>query len=337
MAFGLADEGPIAVRVLGREPCALAKLLQARIAAAEAWRQRVVPARTNTYRLINGAGDGLPGLVADRYAELLVLRLYSAAWEPHLGAVLDALAPLDWAESIARRLGVGRVDGAEGIKPLSGAPPAERLVVEECGLLMIARPAAGQKTGLFLDQRENRRLVGRWSAGLRVVNLFGYSGGFSLHAAAGGARRTVTVDLAEDALRDARENFALNGFDPGAHEFVRGDAFRWKPGRPADLVICDPPSLARAAAAVGAARKAYRELNAHAAAMVAAPGILVTASCTARMREDRWLEAVRKGMARVSGSWCQVHAAAEPADHPVALGHPEGRYLKLAAFRRQAH
>ncbi len=335
VAWGLADRGEIAVRVLGREPEPVPALLRRRLADAEACRSRVVPPATNAYRLCNGEGDLLPGLVVDRYAGLSVVRLYAAAWETHLGAVVDAVAALPGTRAVLRRLGVGTVDAEDGAVPLHGPPPPETLVVSEAGLRFLVRPWRGQKTGLFLDQRENRIRMGAWARDAEVVNLFGYAGGFSVHAAAGGSRRTVTVDLATEALDDARENFRLNALDPSRHGFEAADAFHWRPARPVGVVICDPPSLSHNARSDGPARAAYRDLAAHAAAMTAPGGLLFTASCTARIREDRWMEAIRKGIARVPARWSVVHRSLEPPDHPVACAHPEGSYLKAVVLLRR--
>jgi 23S rRNA (cytosine1962-C5)-methyltransferase len=334
VAFGLSDRGDIVVRVLGRHPVPLEELVPQRLHAAQRWRERCVPPDTDAYRLVNGAGDGLPGVVVDRYADCAVLRLYSQAWLPWVELLVSALRRLEGVRSVVRKLGVQRVDGARGLELLHGPQPPEPLVVREYGLRFVARLGQGQKTGLFLDQRENRHRVARWARDREVVNLFGYNGGFSVHAAAAGALRTVTVDQAPEALEDARENFRLNGLDPGAHGFERADAFRWRPARQVGLVINDPPSLSHGSRSDGAARAAYRDLNAHVGRMVARGGLLVTASCTARLREDRWLEAVRKGLGKAGGPWSQVFQAREPEDHPVAASHPEGHYLKLVAMLR---
>lgn len=332
VAYGLSDHGEIVVRVLGRHPLSLGELIPQRLEAAQTWRDAAMPPATDAYRVVNGAGDGLPGVVLDRYADLAVLRLYSEAWLPWLDLLVGAIRRLPWVCSVVRRLGVQRVDGGSGIQLLHGPEPAESLVVQEHGLRFLVRPSRGQKTGLFLDQRDNRHRVARWARGREVVNLFGYNGGFSVHAAAAGSGRTVTIDQAPDALADAQENFRLNGLDPDAHGFEQADAFRWRPPRQVGLVINDPPSLSHGARSDGAARAAYRDLSAHAARMVARGGLLVSASCTARLREDRWLEAVRRGVSKAGGPWVQVFQAREPADHPVAVGHPEGHYLKLVAL-----
>jgi 23S rRNA (cytosine1962-C5)-methyltransferase len=161
-----------------------------------------------------------------------------------------------------------------------------------------------------------------------VVNLFSYNGGFSVAAALGGAKHVTSVDLAGPAIEDARENFRLNGLDPRAHEFCAADAFTWA-APPSDLVIVDPPSLTHAAKADQAARGAYKALHRHVGTY--ATDLVASSSCTARLSFERWEEAVREGL---GGAWSSLHRSAEPLDHPVAVGHPEGRYLKFALYGR---
>lgn len=283
--------------------------------------------------MLNGEGDGLGGLVLDRYGELAVLRVYARGWEPHLDAVVEAVRALGWPRTVFRRLGVDRVDGAEGGHTLWGPEAPRQLVVREHGLRFLVRPYEGQKTGLFLDQREHRRQVGELARGLEVVNLFAYNGGFSVYAAAGGARRVTSVDLAGPALEDARENFRLNGLDPSAHRFEKADIFQWSLDGRAELLVNDPPSLTHRRDADSAARTAYRDLNARVGAWVAKDGLLATASCSARLSLLRWEEAVREGLRKV-GRWSWLGRSEAPPDHPVGLEHPEGRYLKWGLLRR---
>lgn len=337
VGWGLADDGPIAVRVLGRGPAPrepLGRLVAERIRRADAVRARLVPPDTDAFRVVAAAGDGLPGVVVDRYADLAVLRVYAAAWEPHLGDLVRAIAALSWVSTVARRYGVKRVDAREGLDTLHGPPAPEAIVVREAGMKLLVRPHVGQKTGLFLDQREHRALVGRWSAGRTVANLFAYTGGFSVAAALGGAARVVTVDLAPEAVADARENFRLNGLDPDDHGFEVADAFQWQPVGPVDLLVVDPPSLAHGQRAEKAAHAAYRRLHERLGPFVVRDGLLATSSCTARLTWEAWREAVVEGLSR-TGDWSWHHIGAEPPDHPVALHHPEGRYLKFALLRRR--
>ena len=335
VAYGLADDGPIAVRVLDRHPDKLGSLIERRIHGAALSRPPILPADTNAYRLLNGEGDGLGGLIIDRYAHTAVVRVYGACWEPHLESVVSALQAVEGIDTILRRFGVRRVDGREGAEVLTGPDPGEPIVVHEAGLKFLARPYTGQKTGLFLDQREHRIRIGRHGSDATVINLFAYNGGFSVHAAAGGAKRVVSVDIASAALEDARENFTLNGLDPDEHEFIAADVFKWSPEDRADVVICDPPSLTHGKRADDNARRVYRDLAQRSGAMVRPGGILASASCTARLNWNRWEQAIREGVDK-SGRWSWLWRSAEPPDHPVALGHPEGHYRKFTLLRRQA-
>lgn len=336
-AWGLADDGDIAIRVLDvrvPERPGVERTLGDRIRRAEAVRMRLVEAPTDTYRVVNGAGDGLPGMVVDRYGSLAVVRLYSAAWVPWLDAIVGAVRSLGWCTTIGRRLGVGRVDGSEGLQVLWGPEVPDRIVVTEGNMRLLVRPHDGQKTGMFLDQREHRALVGRWASGRIVANLFAYHGGFSVAAALGGAAHVTTVDIAPEAIGDARENFLLNGLDPDQHAFEVADVFSWKPRGQVDLLVVDPPSLARDAKAAGAARSAYRKLHRHLGGCVARDGLLASASCTARIGEAAWHEAIAEGLTE-HGPWSWLHRSNAPPDHPVAVGHAEGHYLKFALLRRR--
>jgi len=333
VGFGLADEGNVAVRVLGRHPEPIHKLLARRVALAAERRVRLLPADTDAWRVVHGAGDGLPGIVVDRYGPLAVVRLYGACWQRHLDALVAAVVAIPGVEQVVRRLGVRRVDGDKGLVVLHGPPPPELLVVREAGLRFLVRPAAGQKTGLFIDQREHRIRVGRCARDADVINLFAYTGGFSVHAAAAGARRVTTVDIAPEAISDARENFRLNDLPVAPHRFETADAFTWRPDQLADVVVCDPPNLSPGKKSDHNARTAYRDLATRSGEMVSPAGILATASCTARLSRSRWEEAVAEGL-RKCGRWAWLWRADEPPDHPVAHAHPEGRYLKFALTAR---
>ncbi len=333
VGWGLGDEGPIAVRVLGLGalPADPLAVVLGRIAMADAARPRFLPADTDCWRAVNGEGDGLPGLVVDRYGSLAIVRLYAGGWVPWLEAIAGAVARLPGIQGVARRLGVARVDDGEGLVPLLGPVPPDSLVVREAGMALLVRPHVGQKTGLFLDQREHRLLIRRWGGAGVAANLFSYNGGFSVAAALGGASRVYTVDQSPGAVEDARENFRLNGLDPGLHAFEVADAFAWSPPAKLDLLIVDPPSLAHARANEAAARAAYLALHRRLAPGVAPGGLLATSSCTARLPLESWKGAVRAGVGPGwSFSWC----SGEPPDHPVSSGHPEGFYLKFAVLRR---
>jgi 23S rRNA (cytosine1962-C5)-methyltransferase len=180
-----------------------------------------------------------------------------------------------------------------------------------------------------LDQRDHRAHIGRIAKGHCVANLFSYTGGFSVYAAANGAKRVYSVDIAEPAIEDAKENFRLNGLNIGNHVFESRDAFQWTAPEAISLFICDPPSLSRDQQSDQNASKAYESLAAHCAKQLRKGDLLATASCTARLSQAKWESAIAWGLKR-HGRWAWLWRSAEPPDHPVSTFHPEGRYLKFS-------
>lgn len=337
VGWGLADAGRITARVLGRGRApseSLARVIADRVRRADGIRTRLLDPRTDAYRLVSSAGDGLPDLIVDRYGELAVVRIYSAAWVSHLDAIVASLSALPWCTTVARRLGVTRVDDSQGLELLAGPAPAELLVVREGDMVLPVRPYVGQKTGLFLDQRAHRALVRGWSSGRLVANLFAYNGGFSVAAALGGAARVTTVDLAPEAVADAREAFRLNGLDPDEHVFEVADVFAWRPRETVDFLIVDPPALTRGKKTDDAAARAYRRLHRQLGPHLPRDGLLASSSCTSRMSLAEWRSVVGGALAEV-GDWSWHHVSGEPPDHPVSAGHNEGHYLKFALLRRR--
>lgn len=336
LALGIADPAsPIAVRIwTNRRGDRLDEaLLDARVREAAALRRALLdPARTDAYRLLNGEGDRTPGVVCDVYADTAVLR-------PDTPAVDSLLAPI--AAAVARHVpAVRRVvardperhaDVATRLRTLVGPPLDGPLTVREDGLLYEADPARGHKTGLYLDQRDNRARVRALAAGRRVLNLFSYTGGFSVAAAAGGAATVTTLDVGAPVIEAARRNFALNGLDPDAphYRFVAEDAFAFLDAtRDAwDLVVLDPPSMAPGEAALPRALAAYRRANEAALRRLAPGGLLLTASCSSHVTEAHLVEVVRDA-ARSADRAARIleHRGAGP-DHPVLPAFPEGRYL----------
>ena len=256
-ALGLFDpESPIRVRVLwkGGSRAIDAGFFAERVRAADVLRVPLRETDTTGYRVVNGESDGLPGVVLDRYADTLVLKLYTAAWLPWLTELVPAVASVLSPERIVLRLAravapafaerAGLADG--GL--LHGSPLTDPVEFSELGLRFRVDPRQGQKTGFFLDQRENRVRVGERARGRSVLDAFAYVGAFSLHAARGGARSLTSIDASAPALAALRETFALNGRAPG--EVVHGDAFESlerlaRAGRRFDLVVFDPPPFAR--------------------------------------------------------------------------------------------
>ncbi|HKA86121.1 MAG TPA: class I SAM-dependent rRNA methyltransferase [Haliangiales bacterium] len=327
VARGFFDpDGPLAVRVLALAPVALDEAwLHGRVARAAAIR---TAARIDSdgVRLLHGEGDFVPGLVLDRYAGVGAVRFDGAAaeafWRPRLPAIAAAAGEAGYP--------LGRVWSRRG-EALAGDAP-EPVVMREGEARFEVDVVHGQKTGFFLDQRGNRARVGELAAGARVLNVFAYTGGFSVAAGLGGARAVTTVDVAAPAIAAARRNLERNGLPAG--ELVAADAFAFleearAAGRTWDLVICDPPSFAPRADAVARALRAYRTLNRAAAAVVAASGLLVTASCSSHVTAPDFRAAVAAGLTDARRDARLLDARGAGPDHPVLPAFPEGEYLKV--------
>lgn len=304
----------------------------AAFARAGELRRAVVPPRTNAYRLVNSEGDGLPGLVVDRYGDFLVvqcLTLGMSYLEPlWLSALVAATAPrgvIERSERAARDPNLLRVDGLR-----HGEAPPARLEVEERGHRFLVDLAGGQKTGFYLDQRENRQVIGGLSAGRRVLNAFAYTGAFGVYAGAGGASEVVQVDTSEAALDLARETWALNDLPPERMRLVREPAQRFlrQAREPYDLIVLDPPPFARERRSLPRAARAYKDLNLWALQRLAPGGHLATFSCSQAVSPDLFQKIIFGAAldARVRLQW-MARLGAGP-DHPVHLDHPEGEYLK---------
>ncbi len=338
----------ISVRILTREAAEQVDgaFWRRRIARAAALRRELVHG-TNGYRLIHGESDGLPGVVVDRYDRHAVLKLYSAGLTPHRGEIVEALlAEVRDLAGVYGRDEIPHDEEDEAGKPqgrvLWGAEPPERIEIDEHGMRLLVDVRRGQKTGTFLDQRENRRLVRELARGRpEALNCFCYTGGFSVAAALGGARHVISVDVDRDAIALARENFRLNGLDPAGHAFAAEDAFELlarqrREGRRFDLVVCDPPAFAKSQRAVEAAVAGYASLNRAALAVLAPGGVLVTASCSARVSAEQFFDAVKEAAFKARVDLQLVHESRQPPDHPVSPQFREGRYLKCFVLRRVA-
>ncbi len=347
VARGYLDpHSAIIVRILTREEGEVvdAAFWRRRVARALALRRELVSG-TSAYRLLHGESDGLPGVVADRYDRFAVLKLYSAGLTAHRADLVEALrAECGDLAGVYGRDEIPRDDDDEGGSPagkvLWGAEPPELIAIDEYGLKILVDVRHGQKTGLFLDQRDNRRLVRQLAQGRpEALNLFSYTGGFSAAAALGGSTHVVSSDLDKDALQLARETFKLNGLDPADHAFAHGDAFDLlanykRQGRRFDLVVCDPPAFAKSQKAVEGALAGYASLNRAALQVLAPGGLLVTCSCSARVTAEQFGEAVKEAAFKSRIELALVAETRQPPDHPISLQFKEGRYLKAMVLRR---
>lgn len=347
VARGYFDpQSAITVRILTREPGEAidAAFWRRRVARAVQLRRELVR-DTNGYRLVHGESDGLPGVVADRYDRFAVVKLYSAGLTPWRGQIVEALrAEAEGLSGVYGRDEVPRDDDDEGGSPagrvLWGAEPPERIAIEEHGTKILVDVRLGQKTGFFLDQRENRRMVRELARGRGdALNLFSYTGGFSVAAALGGVKHVVSVDVDRDAIALARDVFRENGLDPADHAFSTEDAFEIlakykKEGRRFELVVCDPPAFAKSQKAVEGALSGYASLNRGALAVLAPGGLLVTASCSARVSSEQFFDAVKEAAFKARVELQVVAETHQPPDHPVSPQFREGRYLKCLVLRR---
>ncbi len=344
LAIGLYDpDSPIRIKVLhhGKPATIDHGWFAAAVSTAAAHRAVLQQTDTTGHRLIHGENDGLPGLIVDRYAQTLVIKLYSAAWIPHLHELLPGLDAVGGWERVVLRLSRATASALEDTielydgQMLRGDPPAESIIFQENGLLFAADVVRGHKTGFFFDQRDNRQTVGALACGKRVLDVFAYTGGFSVYAAAGGASHVVSMDISQPALEAARHNFTLNQHQPGVsqtqHSIMVTDAFDGmemlrQDGERFDMIIVDPPAFAKRKDEIPGARAAYQRLVETALPLLSSDGHLVMASCSSRISAPDFYELVQSTVQRQGYSTHDVQHHGHALDHPV--GFPEGRYLK---------
>lgn len=328
LAWGHYQKGSISIRILEFGPQTDDSLYIRRLSSALALRRTpgVIPPETDCYRLVHGEGDGLPGLVIDIYAKVAVIQAHSAGMAQDASAIAAAIQNVFGAEiesvyfrSTAQESGHWLIGGHTG-----------SVSVLEYGNRFEVDVAGGQKTGFFIDQRENRKLLGQFSAGRKVLNTFCYSGGFSVYALQHGARLVHSVDASAGAVELCRRNLSVNGFDPLEHTCTAEDTFRFlsQADSDYDVIILDPPAFAKHKDARHQAMKGYQRLNAEAMKRIGSGGILLTFSCSQVVDRQLFYDTVMSS-AIASGRNVKVLAhLSQPADHPVSAFHPEGAYLK---------
>jgi 23S rRNA (cytosine1962-C5)-methyltransferase len=339
LAVGLYDPAsPIRIRIVhSGKPAVIDRgWWLEKLRACLSRRERVLNAGTNAARIVNGESEGFPGMVADLYAETLVVKLYTAAWLPRweeIESVLrEQIAPRHLVLRLSRNIQSEAAERWALEEGFRGAPGDEVVVFLENGIRFEAAVLHGQKTGFFLDQRDNRARVESLAKGRDVLNVFSFSGAFSLYAARGGAKSVTDLDISGHALESATRNFLLNADDPRiaavSRETIRADAFKWMEEDPRkyDMIIVDPPSLAKREMEREGALRAYQRLNARAIARLNPGGILVAASCSAHVAEEAFFELVREAAQRGGRPRREHWTSGHAEDHPAAF--PEARYLK---------
>jgi 23S rRNA (cytosine1962-C5)-methyltransferase len=309
-----------------------------RVAAAVARREALPELRgQDGVRLIHAESDGLPGVIADRYGDTVVVQLTSAGADKWRKAIVSALVRATGCVRVYERSD-SEVRALEGLLPttgwLYGEAPTEALSIMENGVRLAVDIAGGHKTGFYLDQRENRRLLGELAAGKDILNCFCYTGGFSLQALAGGATSVLSIDSSGPALAQARANLALNPRLPAERaEWLEADVFQAlrdfrKGGQSFDLIVLDPPKFAPSAAHAERAARAYKDINVLGCRLLRPGGLLMSYSCSGGVGLEMFQKIVA-GAAHDAGREARiVRRLAGAADHPVALNFPEGEYLK---------
>ncbi|NOT04834.1 MAG: methyltransferase [Anaerolineales bacterium] len=340
LAIGLYDPtSPIRVRILqSRDPATInADWFQNKLASAARLRAPLDETNTTGYRLVHGENDGLPGLIIDRYADTLVLKLYTPAWVPHLKDFCDALAQVSPASHLILRLNRSLQKQAEYLYGLSDGmtlsphTPPSLILFKENGLTFESDPIHGQKTGFFLDQRDNRSRVEKLSKNKTVLNVFAYTGGFSVYAARGGAKQVVSVDISAPAIEAAIRNMTYNNLPSSIHETIAEDAFEVlarmeSQKRLFDLVIIDPPMFAQSEKQISGALSAYRKLTRLGLSVLRQGGTLVQASCSSRVDADSFFESIHQSAREAGRKLTEIERTGHALDHPISF--KEGAYLK---------
>ena len=339
IALGHYQIGSIAVRVLTFEREEIDQAWwNRRVAVAYDVRRTLSltdSAETTCYRLIHGEGDSLSGLVTDIYGTTAVIQCHSVGMYRSRQQIAEAIRTVygdritaiydKSSQTLPFKANLGAVDGY-----LWGTSDHTSQVVLEHGEQFLVNWEKGQKTGFFLDQRENRELVKRYAKGRTVLNTFCYTGGFSVYALAGGAREVCSVDSSERAVERATENMRLNFGEGAPHTEIAADAVEYLRdiGDRYDLIILDPPAFAKHHKVLGNAMQGYKRLNARALSQIRPGGILFTFSCSQAVSKELFRTTVFSAAAIAGRKVRILHQLSQPADHPINIYHPEGEYLK---------
>lgn len=344
LGIGLYDPfSPIRVKMLHANTSVQinAEWFEMKIKTAYEKRLPLLQTDTNSYRLIYGENDGLPSLIADVYADVLVVKLYSLIWLSFLDILQEILLKVSNCNTLVLRLSrnvaqqKAHLNGLKDGQVLFGELKMETIIFTEHGLKFQANVIHGHKTGYFLDHRHNRKRVGELSKNKRVLDVFAYAGGFSVHALAGGAKEVISLDISKQALELSKENAALNPHK-GKHDTMAIDAFEGlenlhQQRKEFDIVVIDPPSFAKKDLETERAIKSYARLTKAGIKLVSKGGILVLASCSSRVSADDFFETVTNELNRSRRNFEILEKTFHDVDHPI--GFAEGAYLKCVYFR----
>jgi 23S rRNA (cytosine1962-C5)-methyltransferase len=332
----------IAVRILTLQDVPIdAGFFAARFKLLRRRKEEWLPERTNAYRAVFAESDNCPGLIVDKYADVLVAQFHTYGMDLLKPLVIEGLRAAFGPKSIVERSDVAnRVHEGLDDKPigmLSGKDVSE-VEIEEHGFKFLVHVKEGQKTGFFLDQRENRQAIVRYAKGRTLANCFSYTGGFSVYAASV-AKRVVSVDISKPATEYCRRNFALNGYAVKENDFLAQDVFDFlkamEPGA-FDFIILDPPSFAKNKKQLANAIKAYTTINSKALEKLPEGGILVSSSCTSHVDQSTFIKILHQSSVNARCQLKVLESREQPQDHPYHLSFPEGRYLKFFILQKWA-
>jgi 23S rRNA (cytosine1962-C5)-methyltransferase len=337
LASGHYQQGSIAIRVLSFVPLEVDQAFwDQRILSAWQLREKlglVQDQQTNVFRWVNAEGDGMPGLIIDYYAGAAVIQMHSIGMYKNLESIKEAILKIEGAgiHTIYNKSQSSLPD-KPGIDQRSGFLLGDTTHGEvlENGFKFNINWTEGQKTGFFIDQRENRKLLGQWSPGRKVLNMFGYTGAFSVYAQGGNATLVHTVDSSGKAIDLTRENMELNFPGQTRHEAFAVDAFKYFGNMKTqyDLMILDPPAFAKHQNVLNNALQGYKRLNQRALEQIAPGGILFTFSCSQAVSRENFKRSVFVAAANAKRNVRILHQLSQPSDHPISIYHPEGEYLK---------
>ncbi len=343
IGLGLYDgNSPIRIKMLhsGNTAATInAEFFNTKIEVAFAKRETLLQTNTNSYRLLFGENDGFPGLIADVYAHVLVVKIYSEIWIPYLESILESLQTVSNAETIvirlSRSLEQSKLHKLQNGEVVYGILKTEVVEFVEHDVNFSANVIKGHKTGYFLDHRANRKQVGAWSKGKTVLDVFSYAGGFSVHALANGAKEVTSLDISKQALQIAVLNGKLNPYS-GTHKTIADDAFvvmkqMIKDKQTFDVVVIDPPSFAKQQSEIELAKKKYAQLAQLGVKLTAKKGLLVLASCSSRVLADTFFDINTQVLNESSRTSECILKTYHDSDHPI--GFPEGAYLKCGYYR----
>ncbi len=343
IGLGLYDSNsPIRIKMLhsGTDRVEInAAFFQKKIKEAFNKRSSLLKTNTNSYRLLFGENDGFPGLIADMYALVLVVKIYSEIWLPYLETIIPSLQETSNAKTIVIRLSRGleksKLHQLKNGEVVYGTLENEVVEFVEHGVNFSANVIKGHKTGYFLDHRANRKQVGEWSKGKTVLDVFSYAGGFSVHALANSATEVTSLDISKQALEIAVQNGKLNSYS-GTHKTIAGDAFKElkkliKNKITFDVVVIDPPSFAKQASEIDLAKKKYAQLAELGVKLTSKKGLLVLASCSSRVEAQSFFDINKQVLLSMQRPFKLKLKTQHDIDHPV--GFPEGAYLKTGYYR----